>query len=182
MEKTTDTANKDNNVHLFACRGSRYSAFATPNTMPMVFADSQWDDICSCKAPLMALPTWIRSCYQPLAGLLGDHYILLLDLYTILLCTAPVIFKKPYPYPCFLFFSLTDGPGYSSTKVPSPRAGKSKFVIKYNLLKYICTVLFSRFFWRDHWLWLVFIVWAIKKWRGLILCSGFVKSCFLIHI
>ena len=72
--KTTDTANKDNNVHLFACRGSRYSAFATPNTMPMVFADSQWDDICSCKAPLMALPTWIRSCYQPLAGLLGDHY------------------------------------------------------------------------------------------------------------
>ena len=156
MEKTTDTANKDNNVHLFACRGSRYSAFATPNTMPMVFADSQWDDICSCKAPLMALPTWIRSCYQPLAGLLGDHYIhttavrLILLLHTMY-CTCH--FQKTISLSLFSFFSFTDGPGYSSTKVPSPRAGKSKFVIKYNLLKYyICTVLFSWFFWRDHWL------------------------------
>ena len=135
MEKTTDTANKDNNVHLFACRGSRYSAFATPNTMPMVFADSQWDDICSCKAPLMALPTWIRSCYQPLAGLLGDYYCCWTYITIAMHCTCH--FQKTISLSMFSFFSFTDGPGYSSTKVPSPRAGKSKFVIKYNLLKYI---------------------------------------------
>ena len=50
-----------------------------------------------------------------------------------LVAIAPVIFQ-PYPYPCFLFF--TDGPGNPSTKVPSPRAGKSKLSLYGSLSRF----------------------------------------------